>query len=98
MLLGARPESLVGAQVGRYKHNCGRWVLAAWARSILAERNDVGVVQQRVAIKFLARDLLAEGFRERFEVERQVLAQLDIRPAITRLIDAEQLADGTPTT
>ena len=93
MLLGAEPESLVGAQVGRY--TLVRPLGAGGMGSVyLAERND-GVVQQRVAIKFLARDLLAEGFRERFEVERQVLAQLD-HPAITRLIDAEQLADGTP--
>ena len=81
MLLGAEPESLVGAQVGRYK--LVRPLGAGGMGSVyLAERND-GVVQQRVAIKFLARDLLAEGFRERFEVERQVLAQLD-HPAITR--------------
>lgn len=93
LLLGSEPESLVGAQVGRYTliKPLGAGGMGA---VYLAERSD-GVVQQRVAIKFLARDLLAEGFRERFAIERQVLAQLD-HPAITRLIDADQLADGTP--
>lgn len=93
LLLGGEPESLVGATVGRYTliRPLGAGGMGA---VYLAERSD-GVVQQRVAIKFLARDLLAEGFRERFAIERQVLAQLD-HPAITRLIDADQLADGTP--
>ena len=63
MLLDAQPESLVGAQVGHYTliKPIGAGGMGA---VYLAERND-GVVQQRVAIKFLARDLLAEGFRQR---------------------------------
>ncbi len=93
LLNEGRPDALVGAQVGRY--TLVSLIGAGGMGSVyLAERHD-GVVQQRVAIKFLGRDLLGDGFRQRFEIEREILAKLD-HPSITRLIDAEQLPDGTP--
>lgn len=93
LMLKGHPESLLGTQVGHYTLVSSLGV-GGMGSVFMAERND-GVVQQTVAIKFLGRDLLAEGFRQRFEIEREILARLD-HPNITRLVDAGQLADGTP--
>jgi hypothetical protein len=59
-----------------------------------AERVD-GSVKQTVAIKFVRRELLDANTLKRFQLERQFMAALD-HPYIARLLDAAQLADGTP--
>lgn len=50
---------------------------------------------QEVAIKFVRRDLLHPALLRRFSTERAILAALD-HPGISRLIDANTTADGTP--
>ena len=52
-------------------------------------------VERIVAIKFLAGPAEMKEVRERFEVERQVLATLG-HSGIARIIDADALPDGTP--
>ncbi len=59
-----------------------------------AERVD-GNVDQQVAIKFIRRELLDANSLRRFHLERQTLASLE-HPNIARLLDAAELADGTP--
>ncbi|UXI69823.1 serine/threonine-protein kinase [Tahibacter amnicola] len=50
---------------------------------------------QEVAIKFVRRDVLHPALLRRFSTERAILASLD-HPGISRLIDANTTADGTP--
>ncbi len=59
-----------------------------------AERELAGTTQ-RAALKLMSTGALAADGRRRFEQEQAVLARLG-HPAITPLIDAGQLADGTP--
>jgi tetratricopeptide (TPR) repeat protein/tRNA A-37 threonylcarbamoyl transferase component Bud32 len=59
-----------------------------------AERVD-GTVAQVVAIKFVRRELLDPNTLKRFQLERQLMASLD-HPHVARLLDAAELADGTP--
>ena len=49
----------------------------------------------RAAIKILANAWLSPARRERFRQETQTLSALD-HPSIARLLDADQLPDGTP--
>jgi len=60
----------------------------------LAERDD-GEVRQRVAVKLLRTALDSAAGRQRFQQERQILANL-AHPNIARLIDAGHRADGHP--
>lgn len=89
----APPPSLVGTRVGAYelREEIGRGGMGAVYR---AERVD-GSVVQRVAIKFVRRELLDTNTLKRFQLERQVMAALN-HPFIARLLDAAQLDDGTP--
>ncbi len=58
----------------------------------LAHRAD-GAFEQRVAVKLLQREAVAE--LERFETERRILARLE-HPGIARLIDGGVTQDGRP--
>jgi len=94
MLVAAAPaESLVGMRVGAFElgEELGHGGMGSVYR---AERVD-GSVAQHVAIKFVRRELLDANTLRRFQLERQTLASLD-HPNIARLIDAAELADGTP--
>ncbi len=94
MLAATAPaDSLVGMRVGAFElgEELGRGGMGSVYR---AERVD-GSVAQQVAIKFVRRELLDASTLRRFQLERQTLASLD-HPNIARLIDAAELADGTP--
>lgn len=93
-----QPDALVGSQVGRYTlKSC---VGAGGMGSVyVAERND-GIVQQTVAIKFLGRDLLGDGFRQRFEVEHdeELEALQDLASSLLALAASQldaAVTDGT---
>ena len=60
----------------------------------LALRVD-GIVRQRVAVKIVRADLADSELAVRFRREREILAGLD-HPAIARLIDAGNTAEGLP--
>ena len=60
----------------------------------LAERDDESF-ERRVAIKVILAHLDSEVLRQRFQVERQVLAQLE-HPNIARLYDSGTDDDGSP--
>ena len=59
-----------------------------------AERDD-GAFTQRVAVKVLRRGLDTRDLLARFLRERRILARLE-HPAIARLLDGGELADGRP--
>ncbi len=76
----------------------GPWALAeligrGGAGEVYAARRADGAFEQRVAIKLLRREAVAEI--ERFEAERRILARLE-HPGIARLIDGGVAADGRP--
>ncbi len=89
----APAESLVGLRVGAFelREELGRGGMGSVYR---AERVD-GTVNQQAAIKFVRRELLDANTLRRFQIERQTLASLD-HPNIAHLLDAGELADGTP--
>jgi WD40 repeat protein len=60
----------------------------------LAERAD-GCYEQRVALKLIEHGVADAGLLRRFELERQVLAELD-HPGLIRLVDGGTTADGRP--
>jgi serine/threonine protein kinase/tetratricopeptide (TPR) repeat protein len=83
----------VGKRIGAYRvlREIGRGGMGA---VYLAERAD-GQFQKQVAIKVLKRGTDTEEILRRFEIERQIVAQLD-HPNITRLLDAGTTDDGLP--
>lgn len=60
----------------------------------LAERND-GKFDQKVALKFLKREINTSALRRRFKQEREILGSLE-HPNIARLIDAGTTDDKIP--
>ncbi len=60
----------------------------------LAERID-GKFEQKVALKFLKREMSSTVLRRHFEQERSILASLD-HPNIARLLDAGTTDENTP--
>lgn len=82
-----------GERIGAYRvvREIGRGGMGA---VYLAERAD-GQFQKHVAIKVLKRGTDTEEILRRFQVERQIVAQLD-HPNIARLLDAETTDDGLP--
>lgn len=94
MVSAAAPaQSLTGSRVGVFQlgEELGRGGMGSVYHG---ERVD-GSVSQQVAIKFVRRELLDATTLRRFQMERQTLASLD-HPNIAHLIDAAELADGTP--
>lgn len=86
-----RPEA--GGQLGSYRllAPLGRGGMGeVWA----ANRAD-GQFEQEVAIKFLQVGFSSDGLRERFRLERQILARLN-HPAIAQLLDGGDTPDGSP--
>jgi eukaryotic-like serine/threonine-protein kinase len=86
-------ESMTGLRVGAFelREELGRGGMGSVYR---AERVDGSVIKQ-AAIKFVRRELLDTNTLRRFQIERQTLASLD-HPNIAHLLDAGELADGTP--
>jgi serine/threonine-protein kinase len=60
----------------------------------LAARAD-GAFERRVALKVLEQGAIKADWRQRFHIERQVLARLE-HPLIARLLDGGTTADGCP--
>ncbi|HET7844286.1 MAG TPA: tetratricopeptide repeat protein, partial [Xanthomonadales bacterium] len=89
----AQGPSLTGTRVGRFelREELGQ---GGMGRVYRATRVD-GTVQQEAAIKFVRRDRLDAATLRRFRRERELAAGLD-HPNIARLLDADQLDDGSP--
>lgn len=85
------PERSCRKRAGPYELDCliGRGGMAA---VYLAHRVD-GQFEQQVAIKLIDLPLATEVFRERFRLERQILAELQ-HPYIARLLDGGVTPEG----
>lgn len=85
------PDSAAGSRVGAYRLEAllGRGGMGEVYRASRAD----GQFEQQVAIKLVRRE--AGVSRERFQSERQILAQLD-HPGIARLFDGGITEDGRP--
>jgi len=89
-----RPSvDLTGVRLGAYRI-VGELGRGGMASVYLAERAD-GAFERQVALKLLRPGLDSEHERERFRVERQILATLD-HPNIARLFDGGVTPDGRP--
>jgi eukaryotic-like serine/threonine-protein kinase len=86
-------DALTGTRLGAWRvvRQIGR---GGMSRVFLGERSD-GVFSQRAAIKVLRAGLDTAADRERFRIERQILASLD-HPNIARLLDGGVAPDGRP--
>lgn len=86
-------DQYAGRRIGAYQivREIGR---GGMSRVFLAERAD-GHFEQQVALKLLRPGLDSELDRERFRVERQILASLD-HPNIARLLDGGVTEDSQP--
>lgn len=86
-------EQYAGRRIGPYQivRQIGR---GGMSRVFLAERAD-GHFEQQVALKLLRPGLDSELDRERFRIERQILASLN-HPNIARLFDGGVTQDGQP--
>ena len=80
-------------RVGRYKI-LGVLGEGGMGRVLLGERDDA-TYQQKVAIKVIRRSLATEELVQRFEMERQILADLD-SPAVAKLLDGGTTEQGEP--
>ncbi len=86
-------ESLIGEHVGDYRI-LERLGEGGMGSVYLAEREG-GDFEQRVAIKMVRRFVMNEELIQRFDSERQLLAQLH-HPYIAQLIDGGTTKDGVP--
>jgi len=89
----ARTASLPrGARIGPYEivRELGR---GGFGLVYLAEQREP--VRRRVALKVVSSSAAAKDLLQRFDAERQVLAQLD-HPSIARILDAGRTDDGSP--
>jgi serine/threonine-protein kinase len=90
----AREVTFVGRRIGPYVlvRSLGE---GGMGRVFLAERAD-DQYQQLVAIKLMHADMWhRDTLLERFQAERQILANLN-HPSIARLLDGGMTSDGTP--
>ncbi len=88
----AIPED-VNRMIGPYRLR-GQLGQGGMGTVFLALRDD-GTFRKSVALKILRRDLATSDLLERFQQERQVLANLD-HPNIARILDGGQTPDGLP--
>ncbi len=86
-------NSLIGQKIGVYSIH-RELGFGGMGAVYLAERND-GKFEQKVALKFLKRELNTAALRRRFKQEREILASLE-HPNIARLIDAGTTDDKIP--
>jgi len=89
----ASEQDMLGQSIGAYviASSLGK---GGMGRVFLADRAD-GSISQQVAIKIVRPELLDAHTLARFHLERQVLALLK-HPHIASLLDAGELADGSP--
>lgn len=80
-------------RLGRYKI-LGLLGEGGMGRVLLGERDDA-TYEQKVAIKVIRRSLATEELVKRFEMERQILADLD-SPAVAKLLDGGTTEQGEP--
>ena len=92
-LVRTDPGSREGSRLGSYEilRQLGRGGMGS---VYLARRAD-DAFQKRVAIKILRADSASTDIVQRFQREREILAQLD-HPNIARLLDAGETDDGLP--
>jgi serine/threonine-protein kinase len=82
-----------GSRVGRYE--VVRPIAAGGMGAVFIARRADDAFEKQVALKIVHRSLATPRLRERFHVERQVLATLE-HPNITRLLDGGTTDDGLP--
>jgi serine/threonine-protein kinase len=86
-------ESQVGKRIGNYRL-VGLLGRGGMGVVYLAERDDAQF-EKRVALKLLPLGMDSDESRQRFRLERQILARLE-HPGIARLLDGGVTEDGTP--
>ncbi|MEE8526747.1 MAG: serine/threonine-protein kinase, partial [Thermoanaerobaculia bacterium] len=86
------PPTRVGSRIGPYEliEKIGR---GGFGTVYLADR--VGEFRHRVAVKLIQRGMSSPEAVHRFELERQILADLD-HPHVARLFDGGTTEDGSP--
>jgi serine/threonine protein kinase/Tfp pilus assembly protein PilF len=87
------PTLDVGQMVGAWRIE-SRLGEGGMGTVFLASRSD-DTFSKKVALKLLRGGWLSEDARQRFRVERQILADLD-HPGIAKLLDGGNTADGQP--
>jgi eukaryotic-like serine/threonine-protein kinase len=83
----------VGEQIGSYRLE-GLLGRGGMSTVYLAARAD-GAFDRQVALKVLEPGLFSAEVRQRFDIERRILARLE-HPLIARLLDGGTTADGSP--
>ena len=86
-------SAFIGRRLGAYRLT-GRLGQGGMGRVFRAERDD-GTFEQEVAVKVLRWDLEGDLAKDRFERERQLLADLS-HPQIPRLVDGGITEEGLP--
>ena len=89
----AAPEDHAGERIGAYQiiDELGRGGMGAVYQAFRAD----GAFERRVAVKMLPKNNLSEWLTQKFQRERQILANLN-HPFIARLFDGGETADHTP--
>ena len=89
----AAPENHAGERIGAYQivGELGRGGMGAVYEAFRAD----GAFERRVAVKLLPKNNLSDALKQKFERERQILANLN-HPFIARLFDGGETADNAP--
>lgn len=89
----AAPENHAGERIGAYQiiGELGRGGMGAVYQAFRAD----GAFERRVAVKLLPKNNLSDALKQKFQRERQILANLN-HPFIARLFDGGETVDGTP--
>lgn len=83
----------IGRRLGPYRLT--EWIGAGGMGAVYAAERDDDHFQKRVAVKLLESGIASEEMRQRFRLERQVLAKLE-HANIARLLDGGSTDDGIP--
>ena len=87
------PDTLLGARLGAYE--ILEPIAAGGMGRVYRARRADGLYDQTVAIKVLLGDLASPEARERFRIERRLLAKLE-HPSIARILDGGVTDDNRP--
>ena len=89
----AAPENHAGERIGAYQiiGELGRGGMGAVYEAFRAD----GAFERRVAVKLLPKNNLSDALTQKFQRERQILANLN-HPFIARLFDGGETADNSP--
>ena len=90
---GDGPDPMLGARLGVYE--VVEPIAAGGMGSVYRARRADGLYEQTVAVKVLLGDLGSPEARERFRIERRLLARLE-HPSIARILDGGVTDDGRP--